>query len=78
MDIELDRLQKAIVFMLGTMDELAAKNVIRRDGASPLLKNGRKEFEKLKNEGFEPDESEMELALAVLRENGYLEIGSGE
>ena len=68
---EMPRGQKVLLFVLGFLDDLARRGLVRRMvGDAKLTDLGRSDLERLKAEGFEPTEKEFEEAFAAVADWG--------
>ena len=68
---DLDRDQKAILYVIGAIDELRGKGLVSMEGER-LQPGGRKVYEDLKASGFEPTREEVSQTVAFLKSRGAM------
>lgn len=65
---QLDRMEKVIVYVIGTLEELKEKGLV--EGPEPLTESGRAVFAELKEQKFTPTEDEINQVMAFIMSGG--------
>lgn len=66
---ELDSFEKAIIFALGTLEELSDKGYVERtEGSREISKGGMKLFHRMKETNYKPDKEELQTAVALFKQ----------
>lgn len=66
--IDSDRLEKIILWTLGTVEKLVLMGLVERNNAPQLSPEGMKTFEILKASGFSADKDEIAIAVTLFRQ----------
>ena len=67
-EIDCNRLEKILIFVLGTLDELCLKGYVERDlGTATLSSDGVGIFRALKQSGFKCSPDEIAAAIELFR-----------
>jgi hypothetical protein len=66
-----DRMTKAILYVVGTLEELK-KNEYIKGGNVEISSKGSEGFKLLKESGFKPTKEEIDMAMYVIQNNGKI------